>query len=106
LVHNQTAQALFRPTDISDLEPRFEVERIQVGRVKGQQCGPMVGISGNEMLFGSFTTTRILCKCGADRSISRTKKKLGKMVECRHCRNYRIAREKEELDADFNGTIE
>jgi hypothetical protein len=52
----------------------------------------------------------VLCKCGAvaevDRSISKTKKNLGKMVECRHCRNLRIAREKVELDADFYGIIE
>jgi hypothetical protein len=42
-------------------------------------------------------TSRALCACGAlveiDRSVLKTKKALGKPVECRRCRNERVARE-------------
>ena len=55
-------------------------------------------------------TSRILCSCGSvvelDRSVVGIKHKLGKMVECRKCRNARIAHEKEEEDIAFNGVKE
>ena len=48
--------------------------------------------------------------CGAVVELDRTavgiKYKLGKTVECRKCRNARIAREKEEEDIAFTGVKE
>ena len=41
-----------------------------------------------------------------DRSVVGIKHKLGKTVECRKCRNARIAREKEEEDIAFTGIKE
>jgi ribosomal protein S27E len=59
----------------------------------------------DQVVFGKVATTRVLCKCGAvaelDRSVLKTKRYLGKNVECRRCRNNRIAREKDELDKEY-----
>ncbi|QLH75489.1 MAG: hypothetical protein HPY73_08655 [Methanomassiliicoccales archaeon] len=62
------------------------------------------------MVFGITRPAKVLCRCGAiaeiDRSVLRTKKDLGKVIECRRCRSMRIAREKEELDNDYYGMQE
>ncbi len=59
------------------------------------------------LMVEPIATSRILCSCGAivelDRSVVGIKHKLGKTVECRKCRNARIAHEKEEEDIAFTG---
>jgi len=51
-------------------------------------------------LFGA-STNKVFCTCGAiadlDSSAVSLKRRLGKEVECRHCRNIRIAEEQREL---------
>lgn len=66
--------------------------------------------SDDGRFLGTGPTARILCKCGGvaevDRSVLGMKRGLGKIVECRRCRNLRIAKEREELDQEFNGMLE
>lgn len=63
-----------------------------------------------EVMFGNFSRKKILCQCGAiadiDLAVVRLKHKLGKEVECMTCRNQRIARELEALDAHFTNPEE
>ncbi len=58
-------------------------------------------------MFGDTPRRKILCSCGAiadfDSSMASRKRLLGKVVECRACRNQRISHEMEELDAHFLG---
>ena len=55
--------------------------------------------------FGESPKRKVLCLCGAiaevDQGIAAQKKALGKAMECRSCRNERIAREREELERHF-----
>ena len=57
--------------------------------------------------FGESPKRKVLCPCGAiaevDQGIAAQKKALGKAMECRSCRNERIAREREELERHFFG---
>jgi len=57
--------------------------------------------------FGEPPKRKILCSCGAiaevDQGIAANKMVLGKAMECRTCRNERIAREREELERHFSG---
>ncbi|MEM0448688.1 MAG: hypothetical protein QW520_02575 [Methanomassiliicoccales archaeon] len=50
---------------------------------------------------------KILCSCGViaeiDSRMVGVKSRLGKSLECRRCRNERIAREREELEKHFLG---
>ncbi len=59
------------------------------------------------MAFGESPKRKVLCSCGAiaevDHGIATRKISLGKSMECRACRNERIAREREELAKHFNG---
>jgi hypothetical protein len=59
------------------------------------------------MLFGESPKRKVLCSCGAiaevDQNIATKKISLGKAMECRACRNERIAREREELERHFSG---
>jgi hypothetical protein len=52
-----------------------------------------------EARLSDAPTSKALCACGAlveiDRSVLKTKKALGKPVECRRCRNERVARDLE-----------
>lgn len=61
-------------------------------------------------MFGEAPKRKVLCSCGAiaevDLRMANTKMNLGKVVECRACRNNRIAREKEELEKHFSGQEE
>jgi len=58
-------------------------------------------------MFVEAPKRKILCSCGAiaevDSAMVSTKNDLGKTVECRVCRNKRIARELDEIDRHFNG---
>jgi len=49
-------------------------------------------------------TSKALCACGAlmemDRSVLKTKRALGKQVECRRCRNERVARDLDEPETE------
>lgn len=60
-----------------------------------------------DVMFKDSPKRKVLCLCGAivdiDSAIASTKKRLGKSVECRCCRNERIAQEMEELRSHFNG---
>lgn len=51
-------------------------------------------------------TSKALCACGAlvemDRGVLKTKRALGKQVECRRCRNERVARDLDDPEADEN----
>jgi hypothetical protein len=59
------------------------------------------------ILFGESPKRKVLCPCGAiaevDQGIAVRKMALGKAMECRSCRNERIAREREELELHFSG---
>jgi hypothetical protein len=59
------------------------------------------------MPFGEPPKRKILCSCGAiaevDQGVVANKMVLGKAMECRACRNERIAREREELERHFSG---
>jgi len=60
-----------------------------------------------DIMFGESPKRKVLCLCGAiadvDSGMASTKKKLGKCIECRSCRNERIAQEMEELRSHFTG---
>lgn len=61
-------------------------------------------------MFGPYLKGKALCGCGAladlDLGVVYLKKGLGKRVECRSCRNRRVAQEKDALDRDFFGIEE
>jgi hypothetical protein len=63
-----------------------------------------------DIMFGESPKRKVLCLCGAiadiDSGIASTKKRLGKSVECRSCRNERIAQEMEDLRNHFTGEDE
>jgi hypothetical protein len=63
-----------------------------------------------DIMFGESPKRKVLCLCGAiadvDSGIASTKKRLGKSVECRSCRNERIAKEMEDLRNHFIGEDE
>ncbi|MHC1680825.1 MAG: hypothetical protein AB9860_06215 [Methanomassiliicoccales archaeon] len=56
-------------------------------------------------LFGDWQGATVLCSCGSlvrlDQAAVHRRRVLGKPVECHHCRNRRVAMEKEELDMEF-----
>ncbi len=67
-------------------------------------------LSGEEQshcpsLFGDWHGATVLCSCGSlvqlDQAAVHRRRTLGKPVECHHCRNRRVAMEKEELDLEF-----
>ena len=109
MYNDQLADAVFgRGAD--KIEPKMEVlggrdEFMSTMRCKTRPSGP----SGT-LMVEPIATSRVLCSCGAvvelDRSVVGIKHKLGKTVECRKCRNARIAREKEEEDLAFTGIKE
>lgn len=61
------------------------------------------GVNGHSLM-------KIYCSCGRivglDRSEMNTKLALGKELECIVCRNHRIARDIEDLDRHFDGSVE
>jgi hypothetical protein len=61
-------------------------------------------------MFGPYSMNKALCSCGeltdVDSEVFRRKSNLGKRVECRECRNQRIAREHDQLEMHFLGIEE
>jgi len=58
-------------------------------------------------MFGPYSKNKALCGCGAlmdiDAEVQRRKLNLGKRVECRECRNRRIAQEHDDLEKHYLG---
>jgi hypothetical protein len=58
-------------------------------------------------MFGLYTKSKALCSCGEiaemDSSVVKLKRRLDKDIECRMCRNRRIAKEFEALEMHFSG---
>ncbi|NLK26048.1 MAG: hypothetical protein GX307_05690 [Euryarchaeota archaeon] len=61
-------------------------------------------------MFGPYSKNKALCDCGElmdiDSEVLRRKNLLGKKVECRECRNRRIAEERELLEMHYLGLDE
>jgi hypothetical protein len=60
---------------------------------------PCTALHHRESRLVDAPTAKALCACGAliemDRGVLKTKRALGKQVECRRCRNERVARDLE-----------
>lgn len=105
MYNDQLADAVFGH-GADRLEPKTVTldrnEYMPAVRVQARPNGPSA-----MLMVEPIATSRILCSCGAivelDRSVVGIKHKLGKTVECRKCRNARIAHEKEEEDIAFTG---
>jgi len=63
-----------------------------------------------QAMFGPYSMNKGLCCCGEltdiDSEVLRRKIELGKKVECRKCRNKRIAEEHELLELHYLGLDE
>lgn len=61
-------------------------------------------------MFGPYSKNKALCDCGElmdiDSEVVRRKHSLRKRVECRECRNRRIAAEHDRLEIHFLGLDE
>ena len=111
MVDNHSAQAMFRSSETFRLQAETDLMSVQkVGMAEVVSKGRPVLEKDQYLTFSSAPTLRTLCHCGAvveaDRNVVRTKRSLGKSVECRRCRTARIALEKSELDHDFYGLPE
>lgn len=111
MVENRSAQATFRTSEAFRLQVETDLMSVHMASVaEVVPVGRHILEKDHYMTFSPAPTLRTLCKCGAvvevDRNVVRTKRSLGKTVECRRCRTTRIASEKAELDQDFYGTSE
>lgn len=65
------------------------------------------GFTGHIDTMDASGMKKVYCSCGCildlDRSYFDRRMSLGKELECAHCRNTRISREIDELNAHFNG---
>ena len=107
LLNGQIAQAMLR-SDGEVVRPHLEIS--------GQE--KVMGASDFDLrcerdmcsAFGDWRASTVLCACGTlirlDREMVRLRRSMGKPVECRQCRNRRIAREREEMGRDFYGPEE
>ena len=107
--HQLAAEAMFGREAVR-IEPRLDIlGHMDEFKVTMGLKARHSGLSGI-LIAEPIATSRVLCSCGdtadLDRSTVGIKHKLGKMVECRKCRNARVAREKEEEDIAFNGIKE
>jgi len=68
------------------------------------------GHSRLQSMFGDWQGVTVLCACGClmrlDKATVNRRRQMGKAVECRQCRNRRVAMEKEDLDNEFFGREE
>lgn len=110
MVSNQPAQATFDRAEV--LSPELQAKLVP--NLFEKYLEYMASSSYNTCrgnvegsLLPQRYCVRVLCKCGSitevERSVLTTKRGVGKTVECRRCRNLRIARERAELDQDFFG---
>jgi hypothetical protein len=111
LVDNHSAQAMFRNIETFRLQAETDMMSVQkAGMAEVAPLGRHVLEKDDHMTFSPAPTVRTLCTCGSvvevDRNVVRTKRNLGKAVECRRCRTARIALEKAELDLEFFGIQE
>jgi hypothetical protein len=102
---------MIRNTDTFRLQAETDMMSVQKAiMAEVDPLGRHVLEKDNYMTFSPAPTVRTLCKCGAvveaDRNVVRTKRNLGKSVDCRRCRTARIALEKAELDLEFFGAQE
>jgi hypothetical protein len=107
LLNGQLAQAMLR-SDGAVVRPHLEISDQE----------KVIGVSDFDLrcerdmssVFGYWRASTVLCSCGnlvrLDRETVQRHRAMGKPVECRQCRNRRIAREREELERDFYGPEE
>jgi hypothetical protein len=109
LYNVQLAEAAFGQ-GADKIEPKFGVLGRRDDFMPSIRCRARATEPSEMLMVEHVETSRILCSCGAvtelDRSVVGIKHKLGKTVECRKCRNARIAREKEEEEIAFSGLKE
>jgi hypothetical protein len=102
LLNDQLAQATLR-SDGEEMRPLLEVHLRERTLVLPCLAGEERGLCTS--LFGDWHGATVLCSCGSlvrlDQAAVHRRRMLGKPVECHHCRNRRVAMEKEELDMDF-----
>lgn len=68
------------------------------------ELGSYTALHHRESRLVDAPTSKALCACGAlvdmDRGVLKTKRSLGKPVECRRCRHERVARDLEGSEAE------
>ncbi len=88
-------------------ESTISFDCVKAGATRRPPASSNCFSAGGEIMLGSYPKSKALCSCGEiaemDSSIVRLKRRLGKEVECRACRNQRIAREHEILELHFSG---
>ncbi|MDD1772019.1 MAG: hypothetical protein LUQ09_03780 [Methanomassiliicoccales archaeon] len=86
------------------LEPRLDI-RGRVGMALPYDIHTEKS-AGSRSLFGEWRGATVLCACGSlvrlDQSAVNRRRQMGKPVECRHCRNRRVAMEHADLDNEYN----
>ena len=104
MLNGQLAQATLRSDD-EGFRPHLEVHRSESSLVLPCSIGEERGHYTSQ--FGDFQGATVLCACGSlvklDQATVHRRRMLGKPVECHHCRNRRVALEKEDLDNEFYG---
>jgi hypothetical protein len=109
LYNDQLADAVFGQR-ADDIEPSLMTLEVTEDVRDLPMTRSVSAMFHGRIIMEPVPTSRVLCFCGAvvelDRSTVGIKHKLGKTVECRRCRNERVAREKEEEDIAFNGVKE
>jgi hypothetical protein len=102
LLNGQIAQAMLR-SDGGVLKPHLEVparERVLVVPDLDVELH-----ANSKSVFGEWRGSTVLCACGAlvrlDHGSVWRRRMMGKPVECQHCRNQRVAMEKEDLDIEY-----
>ncbi len=102
MLNGQLAQATLR-SDGEGMRPHLEVHLRERTLVLPCLSGEEHGHCSS--LFGDWHGATVLCSCGSlvrlDQAAVHRRRMLGKPVECHHCRNRRVAMEKEELDLEF-----
>ena len=106
-MNRQTANALDGKMDAHHVE-RTAASRLSCDQgmsMSAKHHSHSISTRGQGM-FGETPKRKVLCPCGAiaevDSAMVSTKNGLGKIVECRCCRNRRIAHEFDEMDRHFN----
>lgn len=102
MLNGQLAQATLR-SEGEEFRPQLEVHLRE--RTLVLPCLADEERGHRTSLFGDWHSATVLCACGnlvrLDQAAVHRRRMLGKPVECHHCRNRRVALEKEELDNEF-----